>query len=1141
MATRDDVMAQIAALLQSGNVPVAPAPQPSHQFVAPEMRDLGTNIPFETVFGSTQRPKVAAPKAGGGLPLWQQALLQLDRPRAAVSNILDELTDGERSSLGSVAGRGWAGLANKEHSSITDTFNNIGWKQVAEDPTKQSYLQYLGARLNNSSRDIAEFFGDALIDPTTYVTLGAGSTIKAGASAGAKASAKEAARLGVKASKNLHTAPQEYAKQIAKSLTDKGVAPDLAERFATKKTAGVSTNIQNAVKGAQNKAQNAAINFDLPFTNVTKQFGSKPGFLKKTEQEIGSSGAVAASDIARQLGKTDDEIAAFYEVPGLDKLNTQQFAHLREQADSFSSMHNAGAATKFANDGTLKNNLRDFTLKDEPIGSFEQVTYKPFNADEFLSNLTSQLGGDARIASRIEPFIKGFESDVDKLRKIAPESLTAFGSALEKLPGTIKGKTAKSIQESLQKASELATKADNTATIKTVPIIGQVLREVEKHVDPKSFTKSFEAKPFVQGAGGRSKVGNTLGKVGDKFNARTIGSSEGLVNKSADKLKDTENAIYAKSQQVKQEVDALAKEGEGLTKAQKEAIPHIVEGKFPDGFNKADVTPEMKSIAGKMASIFKRIGDEEFASGALESLRKGYFPHVLSGKVSADKIARLRTTYKDDKAFTELLGKASTSQFSKERKSFETLAEVDNAMAKLEHASGKPNLTEDQKAEIAEKIDVLKNLFERDPFNALAKRYAKSVKTTAMKNLYDDLSKDGLIMSSEKFTSNPAAIRTEKYVQLEDAQAKALGLEKGSYVNKELIDSLKRVDGIFTNEGINKLMGNIESVQNMWKTLVTSVPSHYWNNFVGNIFNNTLAGVGGKSYLKASKILKDAKAGKLSKEDDALLSDALSKGVLHQNYMSDFIRSDESLQGGKLAKWEKKFRDNKITSAMRKKGGQPVENFTRLALFVHGLEKTGSSKQASDMVRKYLFNYNELTSADRAVRVMVPFWNWMKNNIPLQIEKLAQNPRLYKQYVQLKEDSQEDKELPDFAKESYFGVGGDKAYNPNLPLNDLNGVLGNSPVDPLRTLLSGLNPIFKNPAEIVSNKSMFTGRPIDYEREYRGGFDPQAWAKYALSQGGKIGNTAYDATSGESSVLEALAKLFNPFGSTMDIEQKKGG
>jgi hypothetical protein len=1099
MVTTEELLANIAKLAASGNRNYNYTPTPLPTVPTDFHRDIGPAVDFNQIFGNYQAPESAT----SGLPAWQKALLFIDRPRAAISNILDEATDGDKSSLGSVLNRGWAGINGKENTSIGNTLNNLGWTEMKADPKHQSMMDYILAKVNNSSRTLASFVGDVGIDPLTYLTFGAGSMIKAGAKAGTNAAKAEAKALGVKATKDLADAPTSYADQIAARLKAQGISAPaaaktasrsnpglnmqstLAERFAAKKTANVAENIQNAVKGAQNRAQNAIVNLDVPFTRITKQFGEKPGIFRKIEQSIGPAGGVAALQIGKAIGLTEDDLKKFYKVDNLDDLNVQQFNHLRDQTTKFDDFNASNPSVR-------------------GLGSTDpQVAAKTYLNGDIVD------APPASVSGAVDRLTAGSKAAGD---------LEAGGLRLEGPQVVTDGRSARA------------------AGKKTV--VDADFSPVKKAVKVKE-PKKFEPSEFVQGAGGRSKVGDFIGKATDRFNARTNSSKSGLVNQGASKLRDTENEIHARQQQAKQEIDALAKEGKDLTKEQKEAIPYIIEGKFPDIFDKNLITPTMTSIAGKMKSLFKRMGDEELETGALKAMREGYFPHVLGEGLTAEKLAKLKEKYPNDKTFSELVGRASSSAFGKERKSFDTLAQVDNALAKLQYAKDNHRrLTQEQLDEIDEKIETLSKLFERDPFTALGKRYAKSIKSTAMKNLYKDLSEDGLILSHEKYTGSPGAIRTGAYEKLETAQAKALGLEEGTYINKEILDSMKRIDGVFKNEGFERLLNNVESVQNIWKTLVTSVPSHYWNNFIGNVFNNTLAGVGVKSYERASRLLKAAKNGKLTAAESKLFQEAIKRGVMHQNFYSDFIKATDRGPGSKFEKLEQKFRNNKISSYMLKKYGQPVENVTRFALFIHGLEQTGSATQAAQMVRKYLFNYNELTNADRVTRVFIPFWNWMKNNVPLQIEKLAQNPRFYKQYVALKQQSQEGQETPDFAKESYFGLGGNKEYNPNLPLNDLNGVFGNSPMDPLRMLYSGLNPVFKIPTEAVFNKNVYTGKPIDYEREYEGGFDPQAWAKYGLSQFGKAGNTVYDAASGNW--LEALAKLFSPLGYPMTVNEEGG-
>jgi len=373
---------------------------------------------------------------------------------------------------------------------------------------------------------------------------------------------------------------------------------------------------------------------------------------------------------------------------------------------------------------------------------------------------------------------------------------------------------------------------------------------------------------------------------------------------------------------------------------------------------------------------------------------------------------------------------------------------------------------------------------------------------------------------------------------LDAAQARTFDVQPGTYMHKDVLNAMKRTNQIFTNEGFEKFIRRIESVQNVWKMLVTMpIPSHHWNNFIGNVFNNALAGVRLSSYERSGTIIRAMKRGTATENQKRIYNAAVKAGVLRQNSLADFMRYGDEAAQGVLERLEKGLRDSKVMDTLKKRVAQPIEDYTRFAHFIDALEKTGSAKFAAQSVRKHLFNYSEMTDADRTIRTIIPFWNWMKNNVPLQIEKLAQNPRFYSIYVNLKEDSQEQVQgkIPDFARDSYIGVGPVTLQPLNLPTADLDGVLSGSPVESLRYTLSSLNPMLKVPFEVTTNRNIFTGRPIDYEREYRDGSDPSAWLQYAANQTGKIGRTAFDASSGN--VGEAILNLLNPFGKQLEIKR----
>jgi len=80
--------------------------------------------------------------------------------------------------------------------------------------------------------------------------------------------------------------------------------------------------------------------------------------------------------------------------------------------------------------------------------------------------------------------------------------------------------------------------------------------------------------------------------------------------------------------------------------------------------------------------------------------------------------------------------------------------------------------------------------------------------------------------------------------------------------------------------------------------------------------------------------------------------------------------------------------------------GVAIEDNSRIAVFFDQLNKGKSFKEASQTVRKYLFDYSELTDFEKKVmRRVFPFYTWSRKNIPLQIENVLKQPRKYQAYA----------------------------------------------------------------------------------------------------------------------------------------------
>ena len=176
--------------------------------------------------------------------------------------------------------------------------------------------------------------------------------------------------------------------------------------------------------------------------------------------------------------------------------------------------------------------------------------------------------------------------------------------------------------------------------------------------------------------------------------------------------------------------------------------------------------------------------------------------------------------------------------------------------------------------------------------------------------------------------------------------------------------------------------------------------------------------------------------------------------------------------------------DRNILLRMGGKFGRALENNARIALFMDGLGKGMSELEAALRVKKYLFDYSDLTIFERNVlRRVLPFYAWSRFNIPLQFEHLITRPGLYASAVKGRRAVEDDVPpapdeslLPKWMKDeapvrirknddgtySYFLLGG------WLPAADLLKAMD------MPALAGGLlTPIIKAPWEFFANYSLY--------------------------------------------------------------------
>ena len=327
---------------------------------------------------------------------------------------------------------------------------------------------------------------------------------------------------------------------------------------------------------------------------------------------------------------------------------------------------------------------------------------------------------------------------------------------------------------------------------------------------------------------------------------------------------------------------------------------------------------------------------------------------------------------------------------------------------------------------------------------------------------------------------------------------KGLGLEastapelKGLYFNSNIAKEIDHVRKAFVGEETTQeFVKHFDKVQGYWKLQTLGLfPSYHVRNFIGNIWNNFLGGVvNPQVYQEAYDVLlKVHKKIPLSKAEKELYESAIKHGVLGRGIMGSEV---PKLAPQKAVGIEKTVRATRRPAEMGMRFGEEfVEDPARMAHYIDKLKKKWSPEEAALSVKKYLFDYTELTPFEgNVLRRLMPFYTWTRKNIPLQVEAFLKQPGKPLSFVKLREEmgkaagvTEEEKTfLPEWVKKRLpFFVptkGKEKRFFPVeswLPLGDLMKL--GRPQDIAGELLT---PFIKIPVEMTTNKVYYFGREI---------------------------------------------------------------
>ena len=384
-------------------------------------------------------------------------------------------------------------------------------------------------------------------------------------------------------------------------------------------------------------------------------------------------------------------------------------------------------------------------------------------------------------------------------------------------------------------------------------------------------------------------------------------------------------------------------------------------------------------------------------------------------------------------------------------------------------------------------------------------------------NFKAEFSKMTTNMSPEANQVFDAYLAKQGFVQGKDAIA----------INKSAYNVLKRMENAYVE--VPEWLKGYDKAMSLWKGFTLFTPGFHINNFAGNSVNSYLVGMDYGSqvtYLPKAQAMLGQYNPLLDKleavmgtsggtlEDAVKTLTATEQDTFRRLY--NFYNDGVSMKMGGVRDLEP-LRRTLLNGGTKNLGSQALkanfdlaehaDDLQRFALYnwaydkelatfsQQGLSATEAALKArsaaSNTVMDTLFDYQNFTPFEKdAVKRLIPFYTFMKNNLVFQVQNIVRNPQQYAQlgraYDSYIEDvaGLSDNDMPDYAKDNMWIplptriMKGDKEsiafLKTNLPPAEFAEFVEN----PFNRGVNSLAMPLKLSIELGMGRDTFTGQPL---------------------------------------------------------------
>lgn len=607
--------------------------------------------------------------------------------------------------------------------------------------------------------------------------------------------------------------------------------------------------------------------------------------------------------------------------------------------------------------------------------------------------------------------------------------------------------------------------------LEQLPLLG---KGVSKTADVlgKAFVPSFDLKNLAK-LGDEKLV--DIAKT-DPIDAAKAATETFTSSSVDDFLKAKMGRDFADDKMTRSLAGTVARLSEGLTTGEAELL-----GKFADqgGANLKTMlevsgitgvrNDELVEVGRKFLQLFKVLGRGDVRAGVLDAgrIRAGYVPIRTKGGEEAFRVTGKKALRGGEQPFQK-------------KRTYDTVEEA--------------------VAESSRIIDTdIRNLARVRSLESVKARGTRGFRNAILDNPKIALKISPDLMESVKAFKKSGKTTDELQGYLDngyDFTEMVKGDDVWHALPKPIVNDLDNANRLMTNnDTLNAALGKYQEWASVWKGMAVMSPGFHARNMYSNFFNNWLADVKNPAVYKEAMDRMwggVANAGKFMKSGDEALRNVSDEFVQEAMELGVIGRGEISRELGEFAGAKGvagKIIDSGVMR-LNRRTGQTIEDNARFAHYLQKRKEGLDPLTASQSVKKYLFDYGDLTPFERDVmKTLIPFYTWTRKNLPLQIEAMVNNPAKYGRIPKLINNleqmsaDQRDTVTPDYFQELHMvrvpksvqeglatlngnPISQPTFLNPNFPFQDLNR--GN-----FRDVVSSINPFIKVIIETATNKSLF--------------------------------------------------------------------